>query len=121
MISAAESNHLIVSKISTRSGGHRIRIDKCATSRNGKHPAILVLHGAGGTLLDGPEMRRVARRLAEAGNTVYLIHYFDRTGTIFGFDSGMQKNFVFWLATVHDCIKFVQQDSADASSVGIYG
>jgi carboxymethylenebutenolidase len=121
MISAAESNHLIVSKISTQSGGHRIRIDKCATSRSGKQPAILVLHGAGGTLLDGPEMRRVARRLAEAGNPVYLVHYFNRTGTIFGFDSGMQKDFAVWLATVRDCIKFAQQDSANPSSVGIYG
>ena len=121
MISAAESNHLIVSKISTQSGGHRIRIDKYATSRSGKHPVILVLHGAGGTLLDGPEMRRVACQLAEAGNTVYLVHYFNRTGTIFGFDSGMQKNFAVWLTTVRDCIKFAQQDNADPLPVGIYG
>jgi carboxymethylenebutenolidase len=121
MLSAAESNHLIVSKLSTQSGGHRIRIDKYATSRSGKHPAILVLHGAGGPLLDGPEMRRVARQLAEAGNTVYLVHYFNRTGTIFGFDSSMQKNFAVWLATVRDCIRVAQQDRANPSPVGIYG
>jgi carboxymethylenebutenolidase len=66
-------------------------------------------------------MRRVARQLAQAGNPVYLVHYFNRTGTIFGFDSGMQENFTVWLATVRDCIKFAQQDSADASPVGIYG
>jgi carboxymethylenebutenolidase len=121
MISAAESNHLVVSKISTQSGGHRIYIDKYATSRSGKNPAILVLHGAGGILLDGPEMRRVARHLTEAGNTVYLVHYFNRTGTVFGFDSGMQKNFAVWLATVRDCIKFAQRDRADPAPVGIYG
>lgn len=120
-IFAAESNHLIVSRISTQSDGHRIRIDKYAASRSGKHPAILVLHGAGGTLLDGPEMRRVASRLAAAGNNVYLIHYFNRTGTIFGFDSNMQRNFAVWLATVRDCIRFAQQDNADLSPVGIYG
>jgi dienelactone hydrolase len=90
------------------------------TAGTGKHPAILVLHGAGGTLLDGPEMRRVARQLAEAGNTVYLVHYFNRTGTVFGFDAGMQQNFSAWLATVRDCIKFAQQDSNEPS-VGIYG
>ena len=121
MIFAAESKHRIVSKISTQSGGHRIRIDKYATSASGKHPAILALHGAGGTLLDGPEMRRVAGQLAEAGNTVYLVHYFNRTGTIFGFDSGMQENFTVWLATVRDCIKFAQLDREDPSPVGIYG
>jgi dienelactone hydrolase len=121
VISATESNHLVVSRISTQSNGRRIRIDKYATSRSGKHPAILVLHGAGGTLLDGPEMRRVARQLAESGHTVYLVHYFDRTGTIFGFDAGMQEKFPAWLETVRDSIKFVRQSNADSSPVGIYG
>jgi dienelactone hydrolase len=117
----AEPIPLTISRISTASAGHRILIDRYATSTGSKRPAILVLHGAGGTLLDGPEMRRVARQLAEAGNTVYLVHYFDRTGTIFGFDSGMQRNFASWLATVRDCIRFAQQDNADLSPVGIYG
>jgi dienelactone hydrolase len=121
MTSAAESNSLTVSKISMQSGGHRIRIDKYEASQTAKHPAILVLHGAGGTLLDGPEMRRVARQLAESGHTVYLLHYFNRTGTVFGFDAGMQKNFPAWLETVRDAIKFVQQDNADGSPIGIYG
>lgn len=120
-ISGAETSHPIVTELSLQSGGHRIRIDKYTTSGSGKRPAILVLHGAGGTLLDGPEMRRVAGQLAQAGNPVYLVHYFNRTGTIFGFDAGMQKNFAVWLATVRDCIKFVQRDSADPSPVGIYG
>jgi dienelactone hydrolase len=121
MTPAVPSDHLIVSKISMQSGGHRIRIDKCATSRSGKHPAVLVLHGAGGTWLDGPEMRRVARQLAEAGNTVYLVHYFNRTGMIVALDAGMQKNFPAWLETVRDCIKFAQRNNADPSPVGIYG
>ena len=47
-----------------------------------RRPVVLVLHGAGGTLLDGPEMRRIARALAAEGNAVYLVHYFDRTGTL---------------------------------------
>jgi dienelactone hydrolase len=69
----------------------------------------------------GPDMRRVARQLAESGHTVYLLHYFNRTGTIFGFDAGMQKNFASWLETVRDAIKFVRYDSANRSPVGIYG
>lgn len=66
-------------------------------------------------------MRRVARQLAEAGNTAYLVHYFNRTGTIFGFDAGMQENFPAWLETVRDSIKFAQQNNGDRSPVGIYG
>jgi dienelactone hydrolase len=121
LASSAGSNPVIVSKISLQSDGHRIRIDTYATTRSGKHPAILVLHGAGGTLLDGPEMRRVARQLAETGNTVYLVHYFNRTGTIVAMDAGMQKNFPAWLTTVRDSIKFAQRDSANPLPVGIYG
>jgi carboxymethylenebutenolidase len=120
-ISGAETGRPVVTGLSLSSGGHRIRIDKYTISGSGKRPAILVLHGAGGTLLDGPEMRRVARQLAQAGNPIYLVHYFNRTGTIFGLDAGMQKNFAAWLATVRDCIGFAQRDSADPSPVGIYG
>lgn len=66
-------------------------------------------------------MRRIAQQLAESGYAVYLLHYFNRTGTIFGFDAGMQKNFSPWLETVRDSIKFVRQDNADDAPVGIYG
>lgn len=121
MTNAADANPAAVSKISMQSGGRRIQVDKYATLESGKHPAILVLHGAGGTLVDGPAMRRVARQLAEAGNTAYLVHYFNRTGTMFGLDAGMQKNFPAWLETVRDSIKFAQQDNGDRSPVGIYG
>ncbi|MFN2477315.1 MAG: dienelactone hydrolase family protein [Chthoniobacterales bacterium] len=86
-----------------------------------KRPAIVVLHGAGGTLFDGPEMRRVARYLATAGNTVYVVHYFERTGSIFAVDSTMQKNFATWLETVRESIAAIQAMRADQSKVGIYG
>ena len=110
-----------VSKIEARSGGREIEIDKYIGSRGGRPPAILVLHGAGGVLFDGPEMRRMAIHLAEAGNTAYLIHYFNRTGTLFGLDAGMQKNFSVWLETIRDCITAVQRDHGDSSTIGIYG
>jgi dienelactone hydrolase len=121
LANSAHSSLITMSKISTQSGGRRIRVDKYAPLQSGKRPVILVLHGAGGTLLDGPEMRRVARQLAEAGNTVYLVHYFNQTGTVVALDAGMQKNFPAWLATVRDCIKFAQQDSTNSSPVGVYG
>lgn len=122
VISAAQPELVKIARTSMESGGRQIRIDKYATpDRAPKQPSILVLHGAGGTLLDGPEMRRVARQLAGAGHTVYLVHYFNRTGTIFGFDAGMQKNFPAWLETIRDSIKFARRDSADQSPVGIYG
>ncbi len=82
---------------------------------------MLVLHGAGGMLLDGPEMRRVSRQLAEAGNAVYLLHYFERTGTIFALDASMQKHFGDWLETVRETIAAIQKGRQASAPVGIYG
>jgi carboxymethylenebutenolidase len=82
---------------------------------------VVVLHGAGGTLFDGPEMRRVSRHLAESGNAVYLVHYFDRTGTLFARDRTMQKNFGVWRETVRDSIVAIQELRGSTAPVGIYG
>jgi dienelactone hydrolase len=118
---SAETKPIYVSRLIARSAGRRIQIDKYTSPENAKGQAILVLHGAGGTVFDGPEMRRVALRLATDGNAVYLVHYFNRTGTLFGLDAGMQRYFEVWLETVRDCIKFVQKERGDGKPVGIYG
>lgn len=118
---ASTADRIAVSVLSAQSGGHRIQIDRYSRTGNLRGPSILVLHGAGGIIFDGPEMRRVARRLAEDGNAVYVVHYFNRTGTTFGLDSNMQKHFATWLTTVRACIQFVQRDRGDQRAVGIYG
>jgi carboxymethylenebutenolidase len=102
------------------SGGKQVAAEKFASATSPRR-TILVLHGAGGTLLDGPEMRRMSQSLAAAGNTVYLIHYFNRTGTLVALDSTMQKHFVTWLATVKDAVAWAREDSASHHRVGIYG
>ncbi len=104
-----------------QSGGARIQMERFQPAAGATLPAIVILHGAGGTLFDGPEMRRVAQSLAASGHPTYLVHYFDRTGTIVGLDAGMQKNFDTWLATVRDAIVAVQKDCGNVESVGIYG
>lgn len=118
---ATKTDVVRVATLSANSAGRWIQIDKYTSPESAKGRAILVLHGAGGTLFDGPEMRRVARRLAADGNAIYLVHYFNRTGTLFGLDAGMQRNFPVWLETVRDCVKFVQREHGDGKPVGIYG
>lgn len=103
----------------TKSGN--VRADVFEESGARKRPVVIVLHGAGGTLLDGPEMRRVARHLAEAGNAVYLLHYFERTGTLFARDAVMQAHFGEWLETVRGSVVAVQEARKDTRPVGIYG
>lgn len=107
------------------SGGRTIRVDCLEPTAPGSHPAILVLHGAGGTIFDGPEMRRVAARLAAAGNAAYVVHYFNRTGDFAVRDARMQENFDRWLDTVREAIRWAQGQGAapvtGARPVGVYG
>ena len=103
------------------SGGTSIRVDRFAPAA-GSPPgaAVLVLHGAGGTLLDGFEMRRMAKALAAAGHPAYVVHYFNRTGTIVARNAVLLRRYVDWLPTVRDAVAFVH-DREGARPVGIYG
>jgi hypothetical protein len=42
------------------SGEKKINVEIFSPAIDGAHPAVLVFHGAGGLLLDGPAMRRFA-------------------------------------------------------------
>lgn len=117
---AAKTAEVTTSKV-VLAVGNGIKAEVFEPMTRQKRSSILVLHGAGGTLLDGPEMRRVAQHLAEAGNAVYLVHYFDRTGTLFARDATMQKNFGLWLETVQDSIVAIQTLRHDQAKIGIYG
>ena len=108
--------------LSFESGGRKIRADRYSPAGTGSQRTVIVLHGAGGTLFDGPSMKRVARSLAEAGDTVYLLHYFNRTGTIGALDSMMQKNFEAWLETLRDGIVWAHgREEKGAQPIGLYG
>lgn len=119
--SSLAEDSVSVSKISLQTPGGVIRANVFEQREKRRRPVVLVLHGAGGTLLDGAEMRRVAQYLADAGNAVYLIHYFDRTGTLFALDAAMQRHFPAWLQTVRDMIPAIQKLRGDSAPVGIYG
>ncbi len=109
------------SKVQLKTSHGEIVAETFAPKETARQPTVVVLHGAGGTLLDGPEMRRVARALAADGNAVYLVHYFQATGTIVALDSTMQRHFEEWLETVRSSITAIQQLRHDTSPVGIYG
>lgn len=115
----ADPSTVAVTKTSFRSGGQTIDLDHYEPAAPGRHPRILVLHGAGGMVFDGPQLRGVAQALAENGNSVDLVHYFNRTRTLFARDATMQKNFESWLATVRDGISHAAAESHGV--VGVYG
>jgi dienelactone hydrolase len=101
------------------SGGRKIRADRYSPIGTPSHRTVIVLYGAGGMIFDGPSMKRVARALADAGDTVYLLHYYNRTGTIVALDSTMQRYFEEWLVTVRDGIAWAH--SREKGSIGLYG
>jgi dienelactone hydrolase len=117
---AAEAE-IDVSKISLRAGSGTVGATVFEQRSKARRPAILVLHGAGGMIFDGPEMRRVSRRLAGEGNAVYMLHYFNSTGTVVALDSTMQRHFGTWRRTVSDAVAEIQRLRGDTAPVGIYG
>jgi dienelactone hydrolase len=104
------------------SGGRKIRADRYSPAGTRSHRTVIVLYGAGGMVFDGPSLRRVARTLADAGDTVYLLHYYNRTGTIVALDSTMQKHFDQWIETLRDGILWVHgREENGARPIGLYG
>ncbi len=106
---------------SFRSGGEKILVDVYTPKAAGRHSPVLVLHGAGGMLFDGPEMTRVAQALAAAGFEAYQVHYFDRTHTWFARQAVLLKLFPTWRETVHDAVGWVRAQQPEAKAVGIFG
>ena len=109
-------------RLSFESGGRKIRADRYLPARARSGRTIIVLYGAGGMVFDGPSMRRMARTLTEAGDMVYLLHYYNRTGTIVARDSRIERHFKKWAETVRDGIGWVHaREGEGARSIGLYG
>jgi dienelactone hydrolase len=111
-----------VSREYFQSGGERIAVDVFSPREGGVKRAVLVLPGAGGMLFDGPQMKRVARGLAEAGNTACVVHYFNRTKSIIAWnDEVMIRNFATWMQAVSDAVDWVSDEHANGGPVGVFG
>jgi len=74
----------------------------------GSKGAVIVLHGAGGLLTDGPEMRRWARKISGHGWTAFLPHYFNRTGTFIAGGRDFDLKFDDWESAVSDVVRYVR-------------
>ncbi len=84
-----------------------------------RFPAILGLHGSGG---GHASMAEPARLLASRGFAVYVLHYFDRTGTISADKPTIFRNFPVWMKTVWDAMSLVErQPQVDSARIGLLG
>jgi dienelactone hydrolase len=125
------------------SGGRRITAERFEPRGAGKRPAVILLHGVGGLDRAGPVYRGVARRLADQGFVVLLVHYLDRTGTrpqdrpdlekrfakfLRSPDPGAKEwkeirgKFTAWADTADDAVKYARTlPGVDPERVGLLG
>lgn len=102
------------------SGGKPVRMDCFIPSSNEQRfPAVISLHGSGGGYAG---MSEPARLLAQQGFAVYILHYFDRTGTSFADKQTIFKNFPIWMKTLWDAVSYVEkQPQVDIERIGLMG
>lgn len=104
------------------SDGHPVGVEVFEPAAAGKHPAILYLHGADGVSAHEAAYHDSARGLAARGYAVFLIHYFDRTGTRWADSQTIFSNFLVWLGTAADAVTFAASwPSVDSGRIGVLG
>lgn len=102
------------------SGGVQIKIDSFVPITHGSFPAVIALHGSGG-MREG-FASEPARLLASNGFAVFLLHYFERTGTVWADRITVRKDFPTWIATIQDAISHVaQKPGVDEEQIGVLG
>ncbi|MGA6985203.1 MAG: dienelactone hydrolase family protein [Terriglobales bacterium] len=108
------------SELTFQSGGKSIRLDAYLPDTHGAPvPAVVALYGAGGNVSG---MERYASTLAAQGFAVYLLHYFDRTGTESADKPTILRNFPLWMKTLWDAISFVEeQPQVDGKRIALLG
>ena len=108
------------SELTFQSGGKPIRLDAYLPEKAaGVHPTVVALHGAGGNIAG---MERYAAALAAHGFAVYVLHYFDRTGTVSADKPTILRNFPGWMKTLWDAISFVEtQSPVDRDRIALLG
>jgi dienelactone hydrolase len=103
-----------------QSGGRSITVQEFLPSAPGRYPAVLALYGSGG-LREG-WADQPSRLLAAQGYSVFIVHYFDRTGTVWADRDTTRTNFPVWMGTIGDAITFAtRHTSVDASRIALLG
>jgi carboxymethylenebutenolidase len=108
------------SQIWFESGGKDIQFDCFLPSGNGQRfPAVIGLHGSGGGYVT---MAEPATLLAARGFAVYVLHYFDRTGTTAVDRETIFRHFPVWMKTLWDAVGFVaRQPNVNPERIGLLG
>jgi carboxymethylenebutenolidase len=104
------------------SEGSSIRIHVHEPDTAGRHPALLLLHGSGGSVSYWVD--RFAPTLGNFGVASYAPHYFDKTGTQRATVETILdgKHFAAWLTAIRDAISYIAaRPSVDPQRIGLLG
>jgi len=123
LASASMADGVVAESRTTFDGhGKPIGVEVFAPTAEGKHPAIVMLHGSGGMLIGGEAFRAVARELAKRDYVVLMVHYFDRTGTKFADPKSIKDNFTPWVEIVGDAVGHAAaMPNVDPDRIGLVG
>jgi dienelactone hydrolase len=104
------------------SGEKSIRIEQHEPTAPGPHPAILLLHGSNGNASFWSE--RIAPYIAGRNIALYVIHYFDRTGTTSATYDDIMDGYHFpeWLSAIRDGLAYIRaRPSVDPNRIALIG
>ncbi len=107
-----------------QSGGKTIAYERFVPGTPGKHPLIVLVHGADGLqfALINAYYDGYAQALARDGYVVFFPHYFNRTGTGLAGIGDMILNFGAWQKTIADGVTFAaKQPDVRPGPVGLLG
>jgi carboxymethylenebutenolidase len=108
------------SSASFESSGHSIKVEQFLPVASGKYRAVVALHGSGG-IREGWSTQP-ATLMAGQGYSVFLLHFFDRTGTVRADYETTHRHFPDWMRTIGDAVTFAAQNPlVDANRIGLLG
>jgi carboxymethylenebutenolidase len=103
-------------------GGRPVRVETYAPADAGRHPSVILLHGADNVEPHATAYRESAQKLAENGYVTLLVHYFDATGTHQADKDAITRNFLDWMETAAQAVSFAAgKSNVQAGRIGLVG
>ncbi len=103
------------------SGGKQITIHQFAPEKPAgvDAPAVIVVHGSGG---GGSYFEQYAREFTKSGFYVFIVRYFESSGTSYAVPQIIEHNFLLWMQTLGDAVSYAaEQPGVNAERIAVLG
>ena len=104
------------------SGNVPINVDVFKPTGAGVHPTVIFLGGADGMSIFPWNYTSMGSWFASQGYNFFIVHYFDRTGTVFADPLTTYKDFGPWVQVINDATTWAgSQTGVDPQKIGLMG